>query len=71
MHRQLPYGSPLDSIVGFSHSLGQCLPGPLAVFPYVVQPSFFAYVNSKLRGISKVGPLQDAQRRLVEDCIGV
>jgi len=33
--------------------------------------SFYAYVKSKSRGTSKVGPLQDAQGRLVEDCIGV
>jgi len=32
---------------------------------------FYAYVNSKSRGRSKVGPLQDAQGRLVEDCKGV
>jgi len=33
--------------------------------------SFYAYVNSKLKGRSKVGPLQDAQGKLIEDCVGV
>jgi len=33
--------------------------------------AFYAYVNSKSRGRSKVGPLQDAQGKLVEDIIGV
>jgi len=33
--------------------------------------SFYAYVKSKSKGTSKVGPLQDAQGRLIEDCIGV
>jgi len=33
--------------------------------------SFYAYLKSKSRGTCKVGPLQDAQGRLVEGCIGV
>jgi len=33
--------------------------------------SFYAYVKSKSRGTSEVGPLHDAQGRLDEDCIGV
>jgi len=32
---------------------------------------FYAYVKSKSRGTSKVGPLQDALGRHAEGCIGV
>jgi len=33
--------------------------------------SFYAYVKSKSKETSKVGPLQNAQGRLLEDCIRV